>query len=133
LQYVPGGAPTIPGGAAGATAQQCGTDTSKYGWLYVQTLPFEAANPYLSDTVRMKPTLTSDAALQKTFKIHESISATARLQATNVLNHFNILTAKFDTTPTDPPNLFGTINKGVNVPTSDAPPRNVNLQFRVDW
>jgi hypothetical protein len=133
LDYVPGGAPTIPGGATGVTAQQCGTDPSTYGWLYVQTLPYESANPYLSDKVRMKPTITSDAALQKTFQIHESITATARLQATNVLNHFNILTAKFDTNPNDPPNLFGTINKGVNVPTSDAPPRNVNVQFRVNW
>lgn len=80
----------------------------------------------------MKPTITLDAALQKTFHIYENLTATARLQATNVLNHFNILTAKFDANPNDPPNLFGTIIKG-NVPTSDAPPRNVNVQFRVNF
>ena len=132
LNYVPGGSPVIPGGAAGVTAQQCGTDPANYDWLKVQTLPYEQSNPTLSSDVRMKPTITSDAALQKTFKIHESITATARLQATNVLNHFNILTAKFDANPNDPPNLFGTIIKG-NVPTSDAPPRNVNVQFRVNF
>lgn len=133
LDYTPGGgAPTIPGGATGVTAQQCGTNPANYDWLEVQTLPYEQANATLSSAVRMKPTITSDAALQKTFRIHENITATARLQATNALNHFNILTAKFDTNPNDPPNLFGTIIKG-NVPSSDAPPRNLNVQFRVNF
>ena len=80
----------------------------------------------------MKPTIASDAAIQKSFTIHEDIKATIRLQATNVLNHFNILTGRFDVNPNDPPNLFGTIIKG-QTPSADAPPRNVNVQFRVNF
>jgi hypothetical protein len=80
----------------------------------------------------MKPTITSDAALQKNFTIHENVKAIVRLEATNVLNHFNILTARFDVDPNDPPNLFGTIIKG-QTPSADAPPRNVNVQLRVSF
>jgi len=132
LQYVPGGAPAIPGGTTGTTAQQCGTDPANYDWLEVTTLPFERAMPFTSSLIRMKPTIASDAAIQKSFTIREDIKATIRLQATNVLNHFNILTGRFDVNPNDPPNLFGTIIKG-QTPSADAPPRNVNVQFRVSF
>lgn len=132
LSYVPGGSPAIPGGSTGPTAQQCGTDPSNYDWLEVSTLPFESAQPFTSSAIRMKPTITSDAAIQKNFTIHENVKAVVRLEATNVLNHFNILTARFDVNPNDPPNLFGTIIKG-QTPSADAPPRNVNVQFRVNF
>ena len=131
LNYVPGGAPSIPGGPSGATAQRCGTDPAQYDWLQVQALPYEQTLPTNSSAVRMKTTITSDAALQKTFKIYESVSATVRASSSNVLNHFNILTGRFDTNPNDGP-LFGTIIKG-NTPSADAPPRNVNLQLRVSF
>ncbi len=131
LDYVPGGAPAIPGGATGATAQRCGTDPSNYDWLQVQTLPYEQAQPTNSSAVRMKPTIVSDAALQKSFTIHENVNATVRVSSSNVLNHFNILTGRFDTNPNDGA-LFGTIIQG-NTPSADSPPRNVNLQFRVSF
>jgi len=132
LDYVPGGPPAIPGGPTGVTAQQCGTDLSNYDWLEVQTLPYEQTQPSNSSIVRMKPMIESDAALQKSFAIRENIHAILRLQASNVLNHFNLLTARFDTNPNDPPNLFGTVIQG-QTPTADSPPRNVNVQFRVTF
>jgi hypothetical protein len=131
LSYTPGGAPTIPGGATGATAQRCGTDTSKYDWLEVQTLPYEQTLPTNASNLRMQPMILSDAALQKSFKIHDGINAVVRLQASNVLNHFNLLTARFDTNPNDGA-LFGTVTKGLT-PSADAPPRNLNVQFRVSF
>jgi Carboxypeptidase regulatory-like domain len=130
LDYNPGGSPTIPGGTTGVEAQQCGTDTADYDWLEVTPLENEQTLPTDSSIVRMRPTIASDAAIQKSFGFREGIKATLRLQATNALNHFNILTARFDTNPNDPPNLFGTIIQG-QTPTTDCPPRNVNIQFRV--
>jgi len=132
LSYVPGGSPAIPGGPSGPTAQQCGTDPANYDWLLVSALAFESAQPFTSSSIRMKPTIISNAAIQKRFRIHENVQGIVRLQATNVLNHFNILTGRFDVNPNDPPNLFGTIIKG-QTPSADAPPRNVNVQFRVSF
>jgi hypothetical protein len=132
LDYNPGGSPTIPGGNNGVVAQQCGTNTANYDWLEVTDLPYEQTLPSNSSFVRMKPMILSDAALQKTFKVSEGINVVARLQASNVLNHFNILTARFDTNPNDPPNLFGTIIQG-QTPSADSPPRNLNVQIRVNF
>ncbi len=132
LDYVPGGAPAIPGGTTGVTAQQCGTNPANYDWLEVTDLPYEQTLPSNSSTIRMKPMLLSDAAVQKSFRVREGVSAIVRLQASNVFNHFNLLTARFDTNPNDPPNLFGTVTQGLT-PSADAPPRNLNVQFRVTF
>jgi hypothetical protein len=75
----------------------------------------------------MKPVIMSDAAVQKSFTIRERYVATFRLSASNVLNHFNLETAKFVIDPTNA--NFGTINQGTT-PTTDSPPRNINVQFR---
>lgn len=130
LDYVPNGSPVIPGGTTGVEAQQCGTNTADYDWLEVTDLPNEQTLPSSSSFVRMKPMVLSDAALQKSFRIQRGVQFIVRLQATNVLNHFNLLTARFDTNPNDPPNLFGTVIQG-QTPTADSPPRNLNVQFRV--
>jgi hypothetical protein len=106
----------------------CGTDTSNYDWAIVTTQVNEQTNSTYSDTVRMKPVIMSDAAVQKSFTIRERYVATLRLSASNVLNHFNLETAKFVIDPTNA--NFGTINQGTT-PTTDSPPRNVNVQFRV--
>ena len=132
LDYNPGGPPTIPGGNTGVEAQQCGTNPANYDWLEVTDLPNEQTLPSNSSFIRMKPVIASDAALQKTFKIRGSVNVVARLQASNVLNHFNLLTARFDTNPNDPPNLFGTVIQG-QTPTADSPPRNLNVQIRVNF
>ncbi len=106
----------------------CGSDTGQYDWAIVTDITNEQTNPTYSSLVRMKPVINSDAAVQKSFAIREPIIATIRLQATNVLNHFNMETAKFVIDPTN--SAFGTLNQGT-VPTSDAPGRNLNVQFRV--
>lgn len=107
----------------------CGSDPSQYDWAIVTDLSNQQTNPTYARSLRMMPVIQSDAALQKSFDIHGPIIATIRLQASNVLNHFNMLTAKFIIDPANP--AFGTLSKGSNVPASDAPPRNLNVQFRV--
>src|ERR1017187_3824852 len=47
-------------------------------------------------------------------------------QATNALNHFNLLTSRFDINPNDGAN-FGTVYPG-QTPTADSPPRNIKPQ-----
>ncbi len=122
---------SIPGGSTGATAQRCGTDMSQYDWVQVPVLTNEQASPSNSSVLRMKPMIISDAAIEKAFRIREGINASVRLQATNALNHFNLLTARFDTNPNDGAN-FGTVVPG-QTPTADSPPRNVNIQFHVTF
>jgi hypothetical protein len=106
----------------------CGSDVGNYDWAVVTLLNNEVANPTYSNVVRMKPVLNSDAGVQKSFQIRGPIVATVRLQASNVLNHFNMETAKFVIDPSN--TAFGTLNQGT-VPTSDAPGRNLNVQFRI--
>ena len=122
---------SIPGGVNGPTAQRCGTDFSNYDWVEVPILPNERAQPTNSSVIRMKQMLLSDAAMQKSIEVREGVNLILRLQASNVLNHFNILTARFDTNPNDGPN-FGTVYPG-ETPTADSPPRNVNIQVRVTF
>lgn len=123
------GVVSIPGGNTGAMASRCGTDTSQYDWMTVPVLTNEQTNPTYSSSLRMKPVIMSDAGLQKSFEIRGPIVATIRLQASNVFNHFNLETAKFDINPNDGVS-FGTVNQGTT-PTTDSPPRNLNVQFRV--
>ena len=123
------GVVSIPGGATGPTAQRCGADMSQYDWMQVPLLANEQVGPNNSSVLRMKPVILSDAALQKTFRFEGNVSAVVRLQATNALNHFNLLTARFDTNPNDGAN-FGTVVPG-QTPSADSPPRNLNVQFRV--
>jgi len=120
---------SIPGGPNGAMAKRCGSDFSKYDWVMVPVLPNERAQPSNSSAIRMRRMILSDAALQKSVRVREGVNVILRLSASNVLNHFNILTARFDTNPNDGPN-FGTIYPG-ETPTADSPPRNVNVQIRV--
>lgn len=123
------GVVSIPGGTTGAMATRCGTDMSQYDWETVPVLTNEQTNPTYASFLRMKPVIMSDAGLQKSFDIRGPIVATIRLQASNVLNHFNLETAKFDINPNDGVS-FGTVNQGTT-PTTDSPPRNLNVQFRV--
>ncbi len=120
---------SILGGPNGAMAKRCGSDFSQYDWVVLPVLPNESAEPYNSSVIRMKPMLLSDAALQKSIEVREGVNVIVRLSASNVLNHFNMLTARFDTNPFDGTN-FGTVYPG-QTPTADSPPRNVNVQIRV--
>jgi hypothetical protein len=121
---------SILGGPTGAMAQQCGTDMTKYDWLEIPVVTNERANPTNAGYgLRMKPQIVSDAAIQKTFQVWESWSGTIRLQSTNVLNHENLPYSTFDTNPNDG-TLFGTVLPGTAA-TSNAPPRNVNIQVQI--
>jgi hypothetical protein len=80
--------------------------------------------------MHMKPMILSDAALQKSFEVREGINAILRISASNVMNHFNMLTARFNSNAWDP--NFGLLVPG-QTPSADAPPRNVNVQFRVTF
>lgn len=121
---------SIPGGNTGATATRCGTDMSQYDWVMVPVLENEVAQPTNASEIRMKRMITSDLALEKAFKI-ERVSVTFRVQATNALNHFNLLTARFDINPNDGAN-FGVVYPGQS-PTADAPPRNVNMGLKATF
>jgi hypothetical protein len=123
------GVVTILGGNTGAMAQRCGSDMSQYDWMEVPLLTNEVANRTYASFLRMKPVVLSDAAIQKSYRFHERITGTIRLQSSNVLNHFNLETAKFDNNPNDGTN-FGTVVQGLTA-TTDSPPRNVNVQIRV--
>jgi len=124
------GVTSIPGGTNGPTAARCGTDMSQYDWLQVPLLENEQASPSNTDAVRMKPMILSDIALEKAFKL-ERVTVILRGQATNALNHFNLLTARFDTNPNDGAN-FGTVYPG-QTPTADAPPRNINVSLKATF
>lgn len=105
----------------------CPSDLSQYDWIVYDTLPNEAIEGSNSDVIKMRPMLLSDAALQKSFEVHDGMNIIVRLQASNVLNHFNMLTARFNSNAWDP--NFGSIIPG-QTPTADSPPRNVNVQVR---
>jgi hypothetical protein len=111
-------------------AARCGSDpTTTADWAQVNVQTNEQTERTYASFIRMKPVINSDAGIQKSFPVYKDIVATIRLQASNVLNHFNLETAKFDINPNDG-TAFGTINQGTT-PTTDSPPRNLNVQIRV--
>ena len=128
LHHLAGGgvAPLPTNTAYGA----CPSDLSQYDWMVYDTLPNESVENWNSDVIRMKPMLLSDAAIQKSFDVHERMNLILRLSASNVLNHFNLLTARFNNNAWDP--NFGSIIPG-QTPTADSPPRNVNVQARITF
>lgn len=105
----------------------CPSDLSQYDWIVYDTLPNESIENWNSDIIRMKPMLLSDAALQKSYEVANGKQIIVRLSASNVLNHFNLTTARFNSNAWDP--NFGSIIPGLT-PSADAPPRNVNVQVR---
>jgi len=125
LHHLAGGgvAPLPTNTAYGA----CPSDLSQYDWIVYDTLPNEAIEGSNSDVILMKPMLLTDAALQKSYSVHEGMNVIVRLQANNAFNHFNLLTARFNSNAWDP--NFGSIVPG-QTPTADAPPRTVNVQVR---
>ena len=109
---------------------ECPADTSQYDWIVYDTLPNEAIEGSNSDVVRMKPMLLSDASLQKSVEVRNGMRMIVRLSSSNVLNHFNMLTARFNSNAWDP--NFGSLIPG-QTPAADSPPRNVNVQVRFEF
>lgn len=106
------------------------TDFSQYDWLQIPVLNGQQDSPTGAGDIRMKPFLDSNIALSKTFRLRERLRFRLRMEATNVLNHFNILTAKFNTNITDP--NFGTIFPA-STASLDAPPRVVQIGLKVSF
>ena len=112
----------------------CGNNYSTYDWM-VYTLPpgpagtiqAESSN---SSTLFMKPQVYVDLSLGKTVSVWEKLKLDFRATATNVLNHYNWLTTKFNTNPFDP--NFGTVQPQFNS-SLDTVPRVIQIGVRVLW
>ena len=128
LHHLAGGgvAPLATNTAYGA----CPADTNDYDWIVYDTLPNEAIEGSNSDVIRMKPMLLTDASLQKSVTVRDGMHMIVRLSSSNVLNHFNMLTARFNSNAWDP--NFGSIIPG-QTSSLDSPPRNVNVQVRFEF
>jgi len=105
-------------------------DISQFDWVVYDTLPNESIEGWNSGVIHMKPMMMSDAALQKSLEVREGINLIVRISSSNVLNHFNMLTARFNSNAWDP--NFGSIIPG-QTQSADAPPRNINVQFRATF
>jgi hypothetical protein len=106
------------------------TDFSNYDWLAVQTISGQQVSPTGSGDLRMKPIIDSNLALSKDFRVRERLRLRFRMEATNVLNHFNLLTARFDSNPNN--STFGSVLPA-STPSLDAPPRYVQLGIKASW
>jgi len=103
---------------------------SDANWVVYDTLPNENINQANSGVMHMKTMVMSDAAISKSVEIRDGIKVSVRLSASNVFNHFNILTARFNNNAWD--QNFGTIVPGQTA-SSDSPPRNLNVQIRASF
>lgn len=112
--------------AAGCSA----TDFSSYDWLVIPTISGQQVSPSGAGDLRMKPYVDSNLALSKDFVFVERLRIRLRAEATNALNHFNYLTARFNTNPNDA--AFGTSFPALT-PTLDAPPRVIQIGMKVSW
>lgn len=106
------------------------TDFSQYDWLQIPVLTGQQVSPSGAGDIRMKPYVDSNLALSKNFRVRERINLRFRMEATNVLNHFNMLTATFNTNVSDP--NFGTVFPA-STPSLDAPPRIIQLGLKASW
>lgn len=106
------------------------TDFSNYDWLVVPTLSGQQVSPSGAGDIRMKPYIDSNLALSKDIRVYEKLRLRFRMEATNVLNHFNLLTARFNTNPNDA--NFGTVFPA-STSSLDAPPRVIQLGLKASW
>ncbi|MGH9438738.1 MAG: hypothetical protein ACRD22_12805 [Terriglobia bacterium] len=112
----------------------CGNDYSTYDWL-VYTMPpgpggvFQAESSN-SSTLFMKPQIFTNLSMGKTLGIWENVKVNFVATATNLLNHYNWLTTRFNTNAFDP--NFGTVQPQFNNPL-DTLPREIQLGLRVLW
>ncbi len=112
----------------------CGTNFSNYSWLTFTlppgpggTIQAESSN---SSTLFMKPQIFADVSAGKTIGVWEKLRLDFRATATNVFNHYNWLTTRFNTNPYDP--NFGTVQPQFNS-SLDTVPRVIQVGVRVLW
>jgi len=103
---------------------------SDANWVVYDTLANENLNQSTSGVMHMKTVVLSDAAISKSVDIRNGVKVSVRLSASNVLNHFNILTARFNSNAWD--QNFGTLVPGQTT-SADSPPRNLNVQIRASF
>ena len=106
------------------------TDFSQYDWIVYPTLAGQRLSPVGAGDLRMKPYVNTDLALTKSFRITERLTARFRTEIANAMNHFNILTGRFNNNPVSP--NFGTIQPA-STPSLDAPPRVITLGLKLNW
>lgn len=106
------------------------TDFSQYDWIVYPILPGQRLSPAGAGDLRMKPYVGSDLAITKTFAVTERLKVRFRAEAANALNRFNLLTARFNTSPTSP--NFGTVFPSLT-PGLDCPPRVITLGLKANW
>jgi hypothetical protein len=108
------------------------TDWSQYDWLQLPPNYRPAqVNSYRSPNVRVQGTYTMDASLLKDTRITERIRGQFRVEAFNVLNHWNYMLANVNNTATDP--NFGSIIPHTQSTQASVNPRSVQLAFKVIW
>src|SRR5262249_7430533 len=106
------------------------TDFAGYDWLVVPTLTGQQVSPTGAGDIRMKPYIDSNLAISKDFRVAERLRLRLRMEATNVLNHFNLLTSRFNTNPNDA--NFGTMFPA-STSSLDAPPRVIQIGMKASW
>ena len=106
------------------------TDFSQYDWIVYPILSSQRLSPSGAGDLRMKPYISTDLALTKTFNVTERLKIRFRAEAANALNHFNLLTARYNTDPTNP--NFGTVFPA-STPSLDCPPRILTLGIKASW
>jgi hypothetical protein len=108
----------------------CGTDQSTYNFMILPNYaPRET--PFRSGQIRMYRTITMDGSLNKTFGLTERFKLQTRIEAFNLLNHYALPLARFNTNPND--GNFGSLFPG-RVSTVDSGfPRQMQLGLKLTW
>jgi hypothetical protein len=106
------------------------TDYSQYDWIVYPLLAGQRLSPAGAGDLRMKPYINTDLALTKMFTVKERLKFRIRAEVANVMNHFNILTGRFNTDPANP--NFGTVFPA-STAGLDCPPRVVTLGLKANW
>ena len=96
----------------------------------IPTLSNQQVSPSGAGDIRMKPSVDSNLALSKDFRVYERLTFRFRMEATNVLNHFNLLTSRFNTNVNDA--NFGSVFPA-STSSLDAPPRVIQLGLKATW
>ena len=106
----------------------CGADQSTYNFLMLpKYAPRET--PLRSGRIRMYNTFTMDASLNKTFALSERFRLQLRGEAFDVLNHFAMPLARFNTDPNSPD--FGSLYPGRVSTQNSGMPRQLQLAAKL--